>query len=319
MPTEAARKSGDLIQFTEKDIDLIRRTKMPEGSSEDDLQLLLYYARKTGLNPLLNQVYPSKRKGKVTPQATIDGFRIAAERTGEYLGQTTPLFCGPDGQWTDAWVSDAPPVLAKVGILRRGFKEPLYGLARYAAYRQTDRQGQLMDTWAKMADTMLAKTAEALAFRKAFPNLLSGLYTAEEMDHLENEEQGPTPVQPQTPQQNTPKPGPTPASRQAPKAAKPGEGGITEEQVKQMWELAQGIGLGVTELTKKCGEVLDTDIATPRALTSEQADIVIAELLKTAQAKAEETPPPEAHPEAPNEAPSEVPPETVPAEQAAAS
>ncbi len=314
MPAEAPRKSsGDLIQFTEKDIDLIRRTKMPEGSTEDDVQLLLYYARKTGLNPLLNQVYPSKRKGKVTPQATIDGFRIAAERTGEYLGQTTPLFCGPDGVWTDAWVSDAPPILAKVGILRRGFSEPLYGIARYAAYRQFDRSGQLMDTWAKMADTMLAKTAEALAFRKAFPNLLSGLYTAEEMDHLENEEQDPTPQEPQAPQapQNAPKPGPTPASRQTPKAAKPGEGGVTEEQVKKMWDLAQGVGLDVSGLTKRCGEILDLDIATPRALTVEQADIVIAELLKAAQAKIEETPPPET--------PNKVPPEETPKEQAAAS
>lgn len=296
MPVKGSdQKTDDLIVFTKDDIDLIRRTKMPEGSNEDDLQLLLYYARKTGLNPLLNQVYPSKRKGKITPQATIDGFRLAAERTGQYLGQTTPMFCGSDGVWTDAWVSDAPPVLAKVGILRRGFKEPIYGIARYSAYMQKDRDGRVMETWSKMSDTMLAKTAEALAYRKAFPNILSGLYTPEEMSHLdvagEEEPEGPNTGAPQAgaqPASATPltEKAPTkqgsdqlaPSAGAVPAAAKPGEGGITEEQVKKLWEIARSLDLNVANLTTKCNEILDTTIATPRALNEEQADIVIKEL-----------------------------------------
>lgn len=308
MPAEEAghktRPHNDLITFTRDEIDLIRRTKLPDGSGEDDLNLLLYYARKTGLNPLLNQVYLSRRNGKSQPQATIDGFRIAAERTGKYLGQTTPMFCGPDGVWTDAWVSNQPPVLARVGVLRHGFREALFGVARYDAYLQRNREGKIMDTWARMPDTMLAKTAEALAYRKAFPDILSGLYTDLEMDHLDNEnpEEGPVtpPAQPTSskptpvgkPAAPTPKPSaPTGAQASAPQSGAPAQapapqpstqtpvpGGVTEEQVKGMWSLAQGLGLDVSGLTRTINEILGKSYGSPREVTSDEANKVIVEL-----------------------------------------
>lgn len=163
------------MDFTQEQVKLIK-TLIAPNANDNELKLFLYQAQRSGLNPLTRQIYCIHRGGKMTIQTSIDGFRVIAERSGTYGGQDEPKFEYDDkGRLLNA----------KVTVYRFSSDGTRYpaatGVAFWSEYVQ-EYNGKVQGLWAKMPHTMLAKVAEALALRKAYPQDLSGLYTNDEME-----------------------------------------------------------------------------------------------------------------------------------------
>ncbi len=177
-------------RLTREQIDLLKKT-VCKGATDDEFALFIEVCNHTGLNPFIGQIRCLQRRTKnqntqqweiaMVTQVGIDGFRLVAERTGKYRGQTVPQFIDAAGNPREVWLdAKKPPIACKVGVLKEGFTEPLYAIAHYEDYVQRTKDGGVNAMWRKVG-IMLPKCAEAQALRKAFPQELSGLYTEEEL------------------------------------------------------------------------------------------------------------------------------------------
>lgn len=157
---------------TDDQIDLIKRT-VAVGATDAELQLYLYDCQRHGVHPLDKLLHFTKRQGKYTPITSIDLLRSRAADTGELAGIDDAEFAGELATALFA---------ARVTVYRmvQGIRCPFTATARWSEYKPDQ---DFM--WKRMPHTMLAKCAEALALRRAFPRQLAGLYAREEMSQAE--------------------------------------------------------------------------------------------------------------------------------------
>lgn len=212
MTTEIVRTGGalavrpDQTEWTPEQAAVLRQSGINDEVTAAELSGFLHLCQRTQLDPFSRQIYLigrfDKRKQRTvfTPQTGIDGYRVVAHRVvaehRDTFGYEDTVWCGEDGRWRDVWLSQQPPAAAKVTVLRNGQRFP--AIAHYAEYVQTGNYGP-QGLWGRMPASQLAKCAEALALRKAFPHDLAGVYTAEEMAQADNpvpDEQQPRRSQP---------------------------------------------------------------------------------------------------------------------------
>jgi phage recombination protein Bet len=154
-----------------------------DRASNADLAVFHHVSQRTGLDPFARQIYMILRDGKQTIQTGIDGFRLVAERSARRdkisysIGD--PAWCNAAGQWSDVWLEDGYPSAAKVTVYKDG--QPFPGVALWREYVQLKRDGGITRMWQTRPAGQLAKCAEALALRKAFPQDLAGVYVTDEM------------------------------------------------------------------------------------------------------------------------------------------
>lgn len=199
------------VKFTEHQVAILRQIGL-EDATQGDLDLFFHVCRTTGLDPFRKQIYMIGRNTKVvewvederaqngrrkvekwvtkyTIQTGIDGFRRngreAAKAYGDTLKFDGPFWCGEDGAWREVWPAATPPVAAKYTVIRNG--EVFSAVVHYDEFVQTnpvyEGSGQSRkkvgddpnSMWAKMPRNQTAKCAEAMAWRRAYPDDFSGL------------------------------------------------------------------------------------------------------------------------------------------------
>lgn len=185
MATEAlivSERPDRQIVITSEQTDLIKAT-IAKDATDAELALFFYDCKRRGVHPLDKLIHFTKRKGKYTPVTSIDYFRSRAAETTNHMGTDDAVFRGtPRGEDFEASVT--------VYRMVQGEKCPFTATARWMEYLPESGSDFM---WLKMPHGQLAKCAEALALRKAFPQELQDLHTFEEMDQASRD---PTPAAP---------------------------------------------------------------------------------------------------------------------------
>ncbi|MCL2089884.1 MAG: phage recombination protein Bet [Micrococcales bacterium] len=259
--------------FSDKQVAALRQLGV-QGATNADLAVFFHQCARTGLDPFARQVYMIERQGRQTIQTGIDGFRLVARRavdaTGGTLGYEDTVWCGTDGVWTDVWLAPGPPAAAKVVVLRDG--QRFAAVALLGEYVGTRRDGSPTSMWASRPALMLAKCAEALALRKAFPQDLSGLYTSDETNQADHRPgSGVAALRESVPHD----PGPVVTDAEIVEDDQPAPSITPAQQRKLHAMLRQAVGDDRDAGLVVCSSVLSRDVTSTADLTVAEASTVI--------------------------------------------
>lgn len=217
--TELSTHSAEAF-FNAKQLQLLSDAIM-KGATPDEISFFGEVCKRTGLDPFRKQIHAvkrwdSKERREVwSYQTGIDGLRAIAHRSKKCAGIDDAVFIPADE-------SAEFPVKASVTVWKivNGERVPFTASARWTEYVQTTKEGKVTSMWLKLPYSQLAKCAEALALRKAFPECLGGLHSDEEMGQVDNPDPAPRSVY-ELPEAASAPEAPVPTTAPVPAAAAP--------------------------------------------------------------------------------------------------
>jgi hypothetical protein len=146
------------------------RRQFGPNAGEDEWALFVEVALRLNLSPFRDEICLVPYGGVHKAQVTVHGRRVLARRTGQLRGIEVQ-WCGPHRpdpdsplEWVDAWVDDRPPHAARAVVTREG-ERPYIGTAPWRIFAKNT------PAWS-MDSHMLAKVAEVIALRRAFPDVI---------------------------------------------------------------------------------------------------------------------------------------------------
>lgn len=160
------------------------------GASDNSVIMVLNYCKSMKLDPIMKPVHIVPMNGKDVVMPGVALYRILAARSGNYAGMSEPEY-GQDVEeiFTDKYNKQHKvkyPEWCKITVkkLLNGtvieFVAKEYWKENYATMGRDSTCPNSM--WEKRPYGQLAKCAEAQALRKAFPEVLGGMVTSEEME-----------------------------------------------------------------------------------------------------------------------------------------
>lgn len=319
-PATALTIADEQGAFTPQQVDVLRHMGV-EGASEGDLAVFFHVVKRTGLDPFAKQIYMIGRQSSVkddrtnqwtkvwkhTIQTGIDGYRLigrrAANASRETISVSAPEWAHEDGSWRPVWSSKwGWPLAARVTIHRGA--SPFTAVALFDEYKQTKRDGSLTQMWEQRPAGQIAKCAEALAWRQAFPQDLAGIYVDEEMQQADREEPAPAPAE-RSGRDRLRAAVPTAAPPQQPaepeqvhdaevvEDAVPVAEPMTTGQNRKIHALFRDLGLADDEDRQRAGmsRALGREVASRKDLSKTEAGFIIESLeVRLAQQRAEPAP-----------------------------
>jgi phage recombination protein Bet len=193
---EIAKKENSEIDLIDSDTYSALKNSVFPGAKDESIKMVLAYCKARKLDPLQKPVHivpmwivDSKTKDGAMRDIVMPGialYRIQAQRSGQYAGQSDPEF-GEDITETLSGVKVTFPKWCKIIVRKQmpnghivEFAAKEFWKENYATQKKDSEAPNSM--WKKRPYAQLAKCAEAQALRKAFPDIIDHTPTAEEME-----------------------------------------------------------------------------------------------------------------------------------------